>query len=105
MQSFQGWTLDQEFAAQLDKGWNLEKARDATYKALAAAGRERMHFRPPEEQNDHKVTCGVRADVVDKVIVGRSSSHCPSCRIAFHAACSCSTFLGAAYKHHVLASS
>ena len=67
VQSFQGWTLDQEFAARLDRDWDLEKVRDATYKALAAAGRDRMHFRPPDEQNDHKVTCGVRADILDKV--------------------------------------
>ena len=67
MQSFQGWTLDQDFAAQLDEEWDLEKVREATYKALAAAGKERMHFRPPDEQNDHKVTCGVRADIVQKV--------------------------------------
>ena len=42
--------------------------RDATYKALTVAGKERMHFRPPDEQNEHKVTCGVKADVIDKVL-------------------------------------
>lgn len=26
-----------------------------------------MHFRPPEEQNDHKVTCGVRNDALGRV--------------------------------------
>lgn len=26
-----------------------------------------MHFRPPEEQNDHKVTCGVRTDALGRV--------------------------------------
>jgi hydroxymethylpyrimidine pyrophosphatase-like HAD family hydrolase len=26
-----------------------------------------MHFRPPDEQNNHKVTCGVHASVVDQV--------------------------------------
>jgi len=65
--SFQGWELDQEFAAKLDEGWNLEKVRDAAYKALKAAGKERMHFRPPDEQNEHKVTCGVRVDVIEKI--------------------------------------
>lgn len=67
MQSFQGWSVDENFAARLDEDWDIVKVRNATYKALAAAGKERMHFRPPDEQNDHKVTCGVRADIVEKV--------------------------------------
>lgn len=31
-------------------------------------GRERMHFRPPEEQNDHKVTCGVQVEALPRVL-------------------------------------
>ena len=31
--------------------------REAAYKALAQVGKERMHFRPPDEQNAHKVSC------------------------------------------------
>lgn len=27
-----------------------------------------MHFRPPEEQNDHKVTCGVNTAVLQRVL-------------------------------------
>jgi hypothetical protein len=27
-----------------------------------------MHFRPPDEQNDHKVTCGVNVGVLQKVL-------------------------------------
>jgi hypothetical protein len=27
-----------------------------------------MHFRPPNEQNDHKVTCGVNVGVLQKVL-------------------------------------
>lgn len=27
-----------------------------------------MHFRPPEEQNDHKVTCGVNVAVLQQVL-------------------------------------
>jgi len=76
VQSFQGWELDQEFAAKLDEGWNLEKVRDAAYKALKAAGKERMHFRPPDEQNEHKVTCGVRVDVIEKVKLAQSFKDC-----------------------------
>ena len=76
--------MDQDFAAQLDKGWTLDKVRDATYKALAAAGKERMHFRPPEEQNDHKVTCGVSADVVEKVRFLPSTNCFSSASIGMH---------------------
>ncbi|PNH08188.1 putative sucrose-phosphatase 1 [Tetrabaena socialis] len=46
-------------------------ARDACYKALAEVGKDSMHFRPKDEQNDYKVTCGVSdeatAAVVDRV--------------------------------------
>lgn len=31
-------------------------------------GKEQMHFRPPEEQNDHKVTCGVNVSVLQRVL-------------------------------------
>ncbi|KAG2488724.1 hypothetical protein HYH03_012724 [Edaphochlamys debaryana] len=54
-----GWRQDRDWSATLDERWNLKVARDACYKALAQAGKDSMHFRPPEEQNDHKVTCGV----------------------------------------------
>ena len=61
------WTEDAEYAKRLDKAWKLEVVREATYAALAAAGKEKMHFRPPEEQNAHKVTCGLHKDVMDQV--------------------------------------
>ena len=67
LQSFQGWVLDKEFASKLDKDWDLHTVRDAAYAALAAVGREQLHFRPPDEQNDHKVTCGVKAEYADRV--------------------------------------
>jgi hypothetical protein len=42
-----------------------------------------MHFRPPDEQNDHKITCGVNVSVLKQVteqiesalIKGRVSSN------------------------------
>lgn len=61
------WVEDLQYASRLDHAWKLDTVREATYAALAAAGREKMHFRPPEEQNDHKVTCGVHVDVIDQV--------------------------------------
>ncbi|KFM25353.1 Protein GrpE [Auxenochlorella protothecoides] len=41
--------------------------RDAAYAALAAVGRDAMHFRPPAEQNEHKVTCGVHVGALARV--------------------------------------
>lgn len=61
------WKEDERHSARLDRGWDLEVVRDAAYSALSKVGRERMHFRPPDEQNNHKVTCGVREAVVGKV--------------------------------------
>ena len=61
------WVEDAQYASRLDHAWKLDSVRDATYAALAAAGRDKMHFRPPEEQNDHKVTCGVHVDVMEQV--------------------------------------
>lgn len=55
------WAEDSDFAARLDEGWDLNVVREACYQAVMSVGREAMHFRPPEEQNDHKVTCGVLA--------------------------------------------
>ena len=43
------WTLG------LDEAWSVEAVREASYKALAEVGKDSMHFRPPEEQNAHKV--------------------------------------------------
>jgi hypothetical protein len=31
-------------------------------------GKDSMHFRPPEEQNQHKVTCGVNVKVLPSVL-------------------------------------
>ena len=52
------WVEDAGYAAQLDEDWHLEDVREATYAALAAVGRDNMHFRPPDEQNEHKVRLG-----------------------------------------------
>eukprot|EP00775_Hariotina_reticulata_P009256 gene9256-9422_t len=49
-------------------GWNVTAVREAAYAALAKVGKEAMHFRPPDEQNDHKVTCGVNVAVLPQVL-------------------------------------
>ena len=49
------WREDEAWTAGLDEAWSVEAVREASYRALAEVGKESMHFRPPEEQNAHKV--------------------------------------------------
>lgn len=44
--------------------WNVDIVSDAAEKAIFTIGPDRMHLRPPEETNEHKVTLGVRADAL-----------------------------------------
>ncbi|WIA20655.1 hypothetical protein OEZ85_005031 [Tetradesmus obliquus] len=69
-----GWQEDKGWAGQLDVGWRVEAVREAAYAALANVGKDSMHFRPPDEQNDHKVTCGVNVGVLQKVLDQLQSS-------------------------------
>lgn len=52
------WVVDADHVAMLDYAWDLDIVREATYAALAAVGKDNMHFRPPDEQNEHKVSAG-----------------------------------------------
>ncbi|KAK2076311.1 hypothetical protein QBZ16_000835 [Prototheca wickerhamii] len=62
------WRPVPEYERRLDEGWDLGLVRELAYAELARVGREAMHFRPPVEQNAHKVTCGVRGDVLPGVL-------------------------------------
>ena len=53
------WVEDEDYLTFLDTDWDVSIMRDAAYRALNAVGDDVMHFRPPDEQNDHKITCGV----------------------------------------------
>lgn len=53
------WVEDADYLTFLDTDWDVGVMRDAAYRALNAVGDDVMHFRPPDEQNDHKITCGV----------------------------------------------
>ena len=46
----------------------MEAVREAAYAALIAVGKDAMHFRPPSEMNEHKVTCGVACHALDTVV-------------------------------------
>eukprot|EP01026_Neomeris_dumetosa_P071751 TRINITY_DN7267_c0_g1_i1.p1 TRINITY_DN7267_c0_g1~~TRINITY_DN7267_c0_g1_i1.p1 ORF type:complete len:501 (+),score=55.68 TRINITY_DN7267_c0_g1_i1:3-1505(+) len=62
------WQEDKDWSRRLDTGWNLEAIRDATYQCLSRIGKDRMHFRSPEEQNEHKVTCGVQESALPELL-------------------------------------
>ncbi len=47
--------------------WHGLQVREAAYAALAKVGKDSMHFRPPGEQNEHKITCGVQVGVLQQV--------------------------------------
>lgn len=59
------WARDESWDVKVTSGWDVAKARDAAYAARAAAPGGAVHFRPPEEQNERKVTLGVRADALE----------------------------------------
>lgn len=78
------WSEDPGWVAQLDQDWNLDLVIQATQSALNLVGSDSMHFRysfdsflflkfcvflrPEAEQNEHKVTCGVRHEHLKKVV-------------------------------------
>ncbi|KAL4445901.1 hypothetical protein ABPG77_009100 [Micractinium sp. CCAP 211/92] len=62
------WEEDEGYTASLGAGWQLEAVREACYRVLANVGKDAMHFRPPNEMSAHKVTCGVRLDVLEGVV-------------------------------------
>ncbi|KAL6764257.1 sucrose-6F-phosphate phosphohydrolase-domain-containing protein [Haematococcus lacustris] len=68
------WVEDGSWEAQLEQGWRLEVVREACYSALAQVGKESMHFRPPDEQNKHKVTCGVAVSALARVLASLQQS-------------------------------
>lgn len=62
------WVEDNKYTASF-MNWDLESVRDAAYKALLRVGKDMMHFRAPEEMNEHKITVGVRLDALQSVLL------------------------------------
>jgi sucrose-6F-phosphate phosphohydrolase len=62
------WVADEEYEKRLGKGWDLDAVREAAYSSLATVGNEKMHFRPPSEMNEYKITCGVAKSALDTVL-------------------------------------
>ena len=84
------WREDAAWAASLNEAWSVTVVREASYQALAAVGRDRMHFRPPEEQNEHKVSMAEEGHLCDDLIALRPSIIITSAPIfaALHPRCS-----------------
>jgi sucrose-6F-phosphate phosphohydrolase len=66
--SSNSWLQDEDYEKRLDKGWDLEAVREAAYAALGTVGTENMHFRPPSEMNEYKITCGVAKPALNTVL-------------------------------------
>jgi HAD superfamily hydrolase (TIGR01484 family) len=62
------WEEDAAYGAALAAGWDLEAAREAAYAALAAAGRDAVHFRAASEMNEYKITLGAKSEVLESVL-------------------------------------
>jgi len=60
------WVEVGGWAAQLGDGWCTDAARESAEGLISLFGESRVHMRPPHEQNAHKVTCGVRSEIVDE---------------------------------------
>ena len=54
------WIEDKEWIEQLDVGWDEETVRAGCTNAIRMCGEDSAHFRPEEEQNAHKITCGLK---------------------------------------------
>jgi sucrose-6F-phosphate phosphohydrolase len=67
-ESNNSWVQDEIYEKRLGKGWELDAVREAAYAALGAVGTEKMHFRPPSEMNDYKITVGVAKSALDSVL-------------------------------------
>lgn len=61
----QGWDEDRNWSGMISEGWDVAVVREAAYQALAKVGKEMMHFRPANEQNEFKITCGVNVTALD----------------------------------------
>ncbi|KAG1661702.1 hypothetical protein FOA52_002038 [Chlamydomonas sp. UWO 241] len=62
------WAEDTAWSSTLNDAWDVEAVRETGYKALATVGMDLMHFRPKEELNEHKITCGVHTSVLERVL-------------------------------------
>ena len=61
------WIEDEEWTRTLDVGWDEAIVRAGCVKAIELCGEESAHFRPEEEQNAHKITCGLKDEKCRRV--------------------------------------
>ena len=63
------WVEDGGWRGQLDHGWDLSLLRALASESISTVGQSVAHFRPPEEQNEHKLTLGVREGAPQQQLV------------------------------------
>jgi len=61
------WVEDESWAQSLDVNWSCDVVTKAAREVIDECGHDNAHFRPAEEQNRHKVTVGVRDELVSVV--------------------------------------
>jgi sucrose-6F-phosphate phosphohydrolase len=69
--SADGWIEDDGWSKALGVNWSNAVVADAAKRAVDECGHENAHFRPADEQNEHKVTVGVKdeyASVVERML-------------------------------------
>ena len=62
------WIEDEEWTRTLDVGWDEAIVRAGCAKAIELCGEESAHFRPEEEQNALKITCGLKDENVGEFV-------------------------------------
>eukprot|EP00210_Caulerpa_lentillifera_P000298 g291.t1 len=62
------WNEDPGWVVKMEKDWDLLVVTEAAESAVTVVGSESMHFRPKNEQNEYKVTCGVRNECIKKAL-------------------------------------
>jgi len=65
--SNRGWVEDEGWSKALGLNWSTEVVVTAARRAIDECGHENAHFRPADEQNEHKVTIGVKDEFVSKI--------------------------------------
>ena len=61
------WAEDATWTRSLDESWNSEFVREVAAGVVAALGSDSAHFLSEAEQNRHKISLGLRTEVVAAV--------------------------------------
>ena len=59
------WVENAKWRAKLEDNWCKEAVSKRAEGLIQAYGESNVHLRPTHEQNSHKITCGVRSELVE----------------------------------------